>query len=79
MGLNFYENGAAIRPSRVFYDRKHSAFAEADPSEFDFDRIFEQVDWFHVSGITTGFEQKHFRNHRKCYDRGQTTWCDGER
>ncbi len=52
LGLNFYENGAAIRPSRVFYDRKHSAFAEADPSEFDFDRIFEQADWFHVSGIT---------------------------
>ena len=52
LGLNFYENGAAIRPSRVFYDRKHSAFAEAAPSEFDFDRIFEQADWFHVSGIT---------------------------
>ena len=25
MGLNFYENGAAMRPSSVLYDRKHSA------------------------------------------------------
>jgi len=52
LGLNFYENGASIRPSKVIYDRKHSAIAEASPDEFDFDRIFEGARWFHVSGIT---------------------------
>jgi 2-dehydro-3-deoxygluconokinase len=52
LGLNFYENGASIRPSKVIYDRKHSAIAEATPSDFDFDKIFDSACWFHVSGIT---------------------------
>lgn len=52
LGLNFYENGAAIRPSRVLYDRKHSSFASAEPNDFDFEKIFSNAKWFHVSGIT---------------------------
>lgn len=52
LGLNFYENGAAMRPSKVIYDRKHSAISEAKPEEFDFDGIFRDADWFHVAGIT---------------------------
>ena len=52
MGINFYENGAAMRPSYVLYDRKHSAIAEASAEDFDFDAIFSDADWFHVSGIT---------------------------
>lgn len=52
MGINFYENGASIRPSIVLYDRKNSAIAEATPEDFDFDEIFKNADWFHVSGIT---------------------------
>jgi 2-dehydro-3-deoxygluconokinase len=58
LGLNFYENGAAVRPSRVFYDRQNSAIAEADLSDFDFDKIFEQAEWFHVSGITPALSDK---------------------
>lgn len=52
LGLNFYENGASMRPSKVVYDRKHSAISEAKPEEFDFDAIFADADWFHVAGIT---------------------------
>lgn len=52
LGLNFYEAGAAMRPSNVVYDRKHSAISEAKPEEFDFDAIFSDADWFHVAGIT---------------------------
>ncbi|MBE6787397.1 MAG: sugar kinase [Ruminococcaceae bacterium] len=52
LGLNFYENGASVRPSYVLYDRKNSAISEAVPSDFDFDAIFCDADWFHVSGIT---------------------------
>lgn len=52
LGLNFYENGVSMRPSKVIYDRKHSAISEARPEEFDFDAIFRDADWFHVAGIT---------------------------
>ena len=52
LGLNFYENGASVRPSIVLYDREHSAIAEAEPTDFDFDAIFQDADWFHFSGIT---------------------------
>jgi 2-dehydro-3-deoxygluconokinase len=52
MGLNFYENGAAMRPSKVIYDRAHSAISEAVQEDFDFEAIFSGARWFHVSGIT---------------------------
>ena len=34
------------------YDRAHSAIQESQPSDFDWDKIFEGVDWFHFTGIT---------------------------
>ncbi len=58
MGLNFYENGASIRPSKVIYDRADSAIAEAELSDFDFDRIFTGAQWFHLSGITPALSKK---------------------
>jgi 2-dehydro-3-deoxygluconokinase len=58
LGLNFYENGASIRPSKVIYDRKHSAIADVELSDFDFDKIFDKATWFHVSGITPALSDK---------------------
>ena len=52
VGLYYAETGASMRPSKVIYDRAHSAIAEAKPEDFDFDAIFEGADWFHWSGIT---------------------------
>ena len=47
-----------MRPSKVIYDRAHSAIAEADPCDFDFDAIMEGADWFHWSGITPAISDK---------------------
>jgi 2-dehydro-3-deoxygluconokinase len=58
LGVNFYETGAAVRPSKVLYDRQHSAIAGAELSDFDFERIFKEADWFHVSGITPALSEK---------------------
>ena len=58
IGLYYAETGAAMRPSKVIYDRAHSAIAEADPADFDFDKIFEGADWFHWSGITPAISDK---------------------
>ena len=47
-----------MRPSKVIYDRAHSAIAEADAADFDFDAIMEGADWFHWSGITPAISDK---------------------
>lgn len=52
VGIYFLETGASMRPSKVVYDRAHSAIAEATAEDFDFDAIFEGAEWFHFSGIT---------------------------
>ena len=52
LGIYFLEKGASQRPSKVIYDRAHSAVAEASPSDYDWDAIFEDVNWFHFTGIT---------------------------
>lgn len=58
VGLYYAETGASMRPSKVIYDRAHSAIAEAEPSDFDFDAIMEGADWFHWSGITPAVSDK---------------------
>lgn len=52
LGIYFLEIGAAQRPSKVIYDRAHSAIAEAKVGDFDWDQIFKDVEWFHFTGIT---------------------------
>ena len=58
LGIYYLETGASMRPSKVLYDRAHSAIAEAEPSDFDFDAIFERKDWFHFTGITPAISEK---------------------
>ena len=58
IGIYYLESGAAMRPSKVIYDRANSAIAEATPADFDFDKIFEGADWFHWSGITPAISDK---------------------
>lgn len=57
LGIYFLETGAAMRPSKVIYDRAQSAIAQATEADFDFDAIFKDADWFHWSGITPALSQ----------------------
>ncbi len=52
VGIYYLEKGASQRGSVCIYDRAHSAIAEAKPSDFDWDTIFDGADWFHFTGIT---------------------------
>ena len=52
VGIYYCEKGASQRPSKVIYDRAYSAIAEATTADFNWDAIFEGVDWFHFTGIT---------------------------
>lgn len=58
VGIYYLETGASMRPSKVIYDRAHSAMAEAEPGDFDFDTIMEGAQWFHWSGITPAISDK---------------------
>ena len=57
MGIYFLETGAVARPSKVIYDRAHSAIAEIKPGMIDWERILEGADWFHWTGITPAISQ----------------------
>jgi 2-dehydro-3-deoxygluconokinase len=52
MGVYYLEAGANQRPSNVVYDRSDSAIAIASESDFDWDTIFADASWFHITGIT---------------------------
>lgn len=52
LGIYFLEKGASQRPSKVIYDRADSVFAKSKPGDFDWEKIFEGVSWFHFTGIT---------------------------
>ena len=58
VGIYFLETGASQRPSKVVYDRAHSAVSEMDASEVDWDAAFEGADWFHWTGITPALGPK---------------------
>ena len=52
VGIYFNEKGASQRGSVCIYDRANSAISKATREDFDWDAIFEGVDWFHFTGIT---------------------------
>jgi 2-dehydro-3-deoxygluconokinase len=52
LGIYFLETGAVSRPSKVIYDRAHSSVSEIAPGMIDWDRVFEDANWFHWTGIT---------------------------
>ena len=57
MGIYFLESGANQRPSKVVYDRAYSAIALAKPGDIDWDKAYEGVGWFHITGITPAISQ----------------------
>lgn len=52
LGTYYLETGYGIRPSKVTYDRRHSAITEYDFSKVDLDALLTGFDWLHLSGIT---------------------------
>lgn len=57
MGIYYLETGANQRPSKVVYDREFSSLALAKPGDIDWDKAFEGVSWFHITGITPAISE----------------------
>lgn len=52
LGSYYLEAGYGIRPSKVIYDRKNSAFAEYNYKNVDINALLDGYTWLHLSGIT---------------------------
>lgn len=76
-GIYFLEKGADARPSKVIYDREYSSFAEATVEDFDFEKIFEDTDWFHFTGIACAVNQNLcYYAVKKAKEKGIIVSCD---
>ncbi len=56
-GIYFVETGANQRPGRVTYDREFSSISMAQPTDFDWDFIFHEARWLHLTGITAALSE----------------------
>ncbi|MBO0472155.1 2-dehydro-3-deoxygluconokinase [Enterococcus sp. DIV0840] len=52
LGTYYVEQGIGQKATSVIYDRKGSAFASMKELEWNVSGLFEEVDLFHISGIT---------------------------
>ena len=58
MGIYYLETGANQRASKVIYDRAYSAISLFEASGYDWDRIYKDVKWLHISGITPAVSEE---------------------
>ncbi len=52
LGIYFLENGADQRGSKVVYDRSGSSISTIEPGMINWNAVFNDSSWFHVTGIT---------------------------
>ena len=80
VGIYYCEKGASQRPSKVIYDRAYSAIATASVNDFDWDKIFDGVTWFHFTGITPALSDEcaaiTLEACKKAKEKGITISCD---
>lgn len=80
MGIYYLEGGANQLPSKVVYDRAWSAIALAKPGDIDWDKAFEGVNWFHITGITPAISESamelSLESVKAAKQRGITVSCD---
>ena len=80
MGIYYLESGADQRPSIVVYDRSYSAICTAKPGDIDWDKVFSDVDWFHITGITPAISESamelSFEAVKKAREKGVIISCD---
>ena len=80
LGIYFLENGANQRPSMVIYDRSYSAIAEASPGDISWEKVFDGVSWFHITGITPAISlsasELSLEAVKKAREKGITISCD---
>ncbi len=80
IGIYFLEVGANQRPSKVIYDRAHSAVSEVKPGTIPWNEVFSGAKWFHFTGITPALSQNaadiSLEAVKSAKEKGLTVSCD---
>jgi len=80
LGIYFLEKGSVSRGSKVVYDRSYSSISQIGRGMIDWDKVFNDADWFHWTGITpaisNGAAEVCLEAIKKANDKGITVSCD---
>ncbi|WP_447642990.1 MULTISPECIES: PfkB family carbohydrate kinase [Chitinophagaceae] len=57
LGLYYLAKGKDLKNAGVIYDRANSSFANIDRRKINWDKVFEDVSWFHFSAICPALTQ----------------------
>ena len=80
LGLYFVERGANQRPGRVIYDRDHSSVSVTKGSSYEWDKLYSDAGWLHITGITPALSgtaaESAERAVREAKTAGLTVSCD---
>ena len=68
LGMYFVETGFGGRPSKVIYNRAHSSITRIDINDIDYDDVFKDATWFHLSGISLALGEKVRKVAFKCLE-----------
>ena len=68
LGMYFVETGFGGRPSKVIYNRAHSSITRIDIDDIDYDDVFKDATWFHLSGISLALGEKVRKVAFKCLE-----------
>ncbi|MDQ3683282.1 MAG: sugar kinase, partial [Bacteroidota bacterium] len=52
IGTYYLPQGADLKNSEVIYDRAYSSFSELKPLQINWEKVLEEVSWFHFSAIS---------------------------
>ena len=80
MGVYYLEAGTNQRPSKVVYDREGSSISQIESGRIDWEDIFRDAGWFHITGITPALSQSaaeaSLEAVKKAKANGLTVSCD---
>ncbi len=80
IGVYYLEAGSVQRPSKVIYDRANSSISMAKPGDINWNKVFDGVEWFHITGITPAISESarllSMESVKEAAKRGITISCD---
>ena len=68
LGIYFTERGTSQRATTVLYDRSGSSFSKSSMQDYDWEKIFEDCEWFQFSGIDVALNEEVFQTCKDACD-----------